>query len=318
MPLQITLPFRKKSITPTIKSTKYNEIHNTSTKTTENFMLYLKEFYDYDVITLYSYDKNENGYNSIVFEEALHFICGTIYGDYTDEQYIKLKDNIQNYFDVLKIVKLTHNYERHSVSQYLIIDTYLNKLNEYKILIPTKFNVSSFLDINFLSPKYEKLPYHDFNFFYEFNENNVESNSSHFNVDNYYFSSVLEINMEVNRHPPKLNYNETQKVFSSRLLNPTFTRKSQLIITHYPKLLKGNVDYLISISLRLGDIIIKSEIGKDTTIHDDIEKIINEFLFPLIEDMEILKELNLHPELTKEFMSQDFTDFLALKNMLQI
>ena len=97
-----------------------------------------------------------------------------------------------------------------------------------------------------------------------------------------------------------------------------YNRKAQFILKHYPVDVKFKTDYLLDIKIIFADQLIKYECVSSKHIINDINNIIDKFIFPLTEDSETIKYLNLEPEFTAEFMSQDFTDFLALKMMMRI
>jgi hypothetical protein len=307
---------RKKSISSTITPCTDSSLNALSNASNENFMQYLKEFYDYDEVSLHTCEKNNKEYDLNIFDDALHFICLSVYGDYMKDQYAHFKNKITNYFDVLKIVKLTHNYERHSVSHYLIIDSYFNKENEYKIIIPHDCNALNLLKIKAMTIKPIDLPYEDFNMFFEFKE--IKHKLPTFDVSNFYFETVLDINLEVQTYPPILKGEETKSHYGFKLSIGDYTRKAQIIIRHYPENVANEDNYILDIKLVLGDYLIKSETIKDIIFVNDLNETIAKFIFPLAEHVDFLNEQNLKPELTKEFMDQDFSDFWNLHLMSQI
>ena len=311
---------KKKSLSQKI-SFPENLFNSSASQTTENFMNYLKHFYNYDEITLYTYEQQNNRDDSIVFEDALNFITQNKYAGNREEQYNSLKSNVNNYFDILRIVKLTQKYERNSVDHYLIIDTYFNKENEYKILIPTDFNVLNIIGLNPIPDiNYELYKYEDINSFIEFKEfnNSSTNNFTQFNVNNYCFETIVEINFEINQFPPILKNESTMIQGEYGLTLANYNRKAQFILKHYPVDVKFKTDYLLDIKIIFDDQLIKYECVSSKHIINDINNIIDKFIFPLTEDSETIKYLNLEPEFTAEFMSQDFTDFLALKMMMRI
>lgn len=312
----MSIVIRKKSISTKTTPLIDSPINDIASQTTANFMNYLKDFYKYDEITLYTCEKNNKSYDLNVFEDALHFICLGIYGDYMKDQYAHVKDRITNYFDILQIVKLTHNYERHSVSHYLIIDSYFNKDNEYKILIPHNCNALNLLTIKAMTIKPIDLPYDDFNMFFEFKE--IKHNQPTFNVSNFHFETVLELNLEVQSYPPILKLEETKSHYGFKLSMGHYTRKAQLILRHYPETIDTEANYILDIKLILGDYLIKNETIKDIIFVNDLNETIAKFIFPLAAHVDFINEQNLKPELTKEFMDQDFSDFWNLHLMSEI
>lgn len=317
----MTLTIQKKNLS--LKKTSFydNLLNPSMTQTIENFMKYLKNFCNYDEVTLYTYEKNDKEYESSIFDDALDFIGQSKYVDHSDNHIDRLKSNINNYFDVLRIVKLTQRYERNSVDHYLIIDIYCNKENEYKIIMPTVFNVSNLINVNPIPNRlYELSRYKDISMFTEFKEKNTVSTDSFigFNVDNYCFENVLEINFEVNPSAPILQ-NESSTIHNGYGLTfSNYKRKAQVILKHYPVDTNNKIDYLLDMKIIFGNKLIKHDCISSAAIIVDVNKIIDKFIFPLVEDNESLKHLNLEPEFTFEFMSQDFTDFLNLKMMVTI
>lgn len=319
MPLTI----QKKSLLPK-KSSFYDDLVDSKiNKTIENFMKYLKYFYNYDEVTLYTYEKNDKEYKSSIFDEALDFIGQSKYVDYLDNHSLDFKSSVNNYFDVLRIVKLTQKYERNSVDHYLIIDIYSNKEkeNEYKILIPNGFNVSNLIDANPIPNRlYELNQYKDISMFAEFKEKNTFSTDNFigFNVENYCFESVLEINFEINPSAPILQH-ETSTIHNGYGLTfSNYKRKAQVVLKHYPVDTNNKIDYLLDMKIIFGNKIIKHDCISSASVIVDVNKIIDKFIFPLAEDSDSIKHLNLDPEFTAEFMSQDFTDFWDLKMMVKI
>jgi hypothetical protein len=317
----MSLNIQKKSLLSTQTSFYDNLLNPSSTQTIENFMKYLKYFYNYDEVTLYTYEKNDKKYESSIFDDALDFIGQSKYVSHLDNHIDSLKSSINNYFDVLRIVKLTQKYERNSVDHYLIIDVYSNKENEYKILIPTVFNVSNLINVNPIPNRiYELNQYKDIIMFIEFKEKKTVSTDSFigFNVNNYCFETVLEINFETNPSAPILQHEPSTIHNGYGLTFANYKRKAQFVLKHYPVVTNNKIDYLLDMKIIFGNKIIKHDCISSASVIVDINKIINKFIFPLAEDSESIKHLNLEPEFTAEFMSQDFTDFWDLKMMVAI
>lgn len=314
----MTLTIKKKNLSSNLISFNDDLLNPTLSQTIENFMKYLKHFYNYDEVTLYTYEKQSKSFDSSIFESALEFIGQSKYVDYLENHCLDFKSSVNDYFDVLRIVKLTQKYERNSVDHYLIIDIYSNKENEYKILIPNVFNVSNLIDANPI-PRglYELSHYQDLNMFVEFKENNIVSEDV-FNVDNYCFETVLEINFEINQSPPILQNEYSTQRNGYGLTFSNYKRKAQVVLKHYPVATNNKIDYLLDMKIIFGNKIIKHDCISSAFVIVDVNKIINKFIFPLAEDSESIKHLNLEPELTAEFMSQDFTDFWDLKMMVAI
>jgi hypothetical protein len=314
----MSLNIQKKSLLSKQTSFYDNLLDSSSTQTIENFMKYLKYFYNYDEVALYTYEKHNKECELSVFDAALDFIVQSKYVNHLEDHRHNFKDSINNYFDVLRIVKLTHNYERNSVDHYLIIDIYCNKENEYKILVPNAFNVISILDVNPIPMGlYELSHYQDLNMFVEFKENNTVSEDV-FNVDNFCFETVLEINFEINQSPPILKNEYSTQRNGYGLTFSNYKRKAQFILKHYPVDLKNKTDYLLDMKIILAGKLVKHESISSKPVITGINNLIEKFIFPLAEDNESIKHLNLEPEFTAEFMAQDFTDFWDLKMMVKI
>lgn len=282
------------------KNIEINVDSNIANSNIENLMIYLKETYKYDDVSVHNIIKENLAYNSIIFEDALNFICICHYGVAGIEEMRPLRKNLTDYFDSLTIIKLTHIYQYHSVSHYLVITHFFDKNNAHRILIFDKFNAYGLIDVK--SVFSDVIPKHkDLNSFYEFKNN--------------CFEAVLEINIDINNSPPILKDCEQIGGQYSYKFNPAaYKRKAQLIIRQY---LDGS-DHLLSMTLYNNDLILKQGVQK---IIDDplvVNESIDKFLFPLCENEEDLSSWNLKPELCPAFMSQDYTSFWALKKMVEI
>lgn len=70
-----------------------------------------------------------------------------------------------------------------------------------------------------------------------------------------------------------------------------------------------------SFELRHANASIKSKTIKIDYLLFDIDKEVDDFLFPLLEKPELLESINLIPKLSVKFMNQDFSAFITVKNM---
>lgn len=89
-------------------------------------------------------------------------------------------------------------------------------------------------------------------------------------------------------------------------------READFIIKKYFD--RQGVEYCL-FELRHANTIIKSKTIKIEHLVLDINTEIVDFLFPLLENKEFLDAIHLVPTLSFEFMSQDFSAFIAVKNM---
>jgi hypothetical protein len=277
-------------------------------KTLENFLLYLKESLDYEQATIYIYDNITQNSKVDLVEKAINFILKARFKNNIDsDQYSHFKDRLFNYSEVIQVVQLTRVYNRHKEYHYLFVSSYLDG-DELNIIIPSELNECSFLGVPSINiSQYRKYPsYDDYNHFIEFKEDKVNNNRTHF------LQSVCEINMEINYSSP---------ILSSRLKTTydaiSYDRKAQVVLTLYPQDYEFNCDYVIDLSLIYKQKTIKRTVIEHRSVND-LDKIIEKFIFPLAESYELINEWELDPELTAEFMSHDYESYWELKQMVEI
>lgn len=258
----------------------------------EIFLNHLKNEYDYDSVSLYTFQSPFDNYQLSVLDDAIQSIR------HMSDQLEKYKKLILGYFDTVKIVKLTRMYEEHEESYYLIISTHFTT-NEYNINLSAKFN--NFNILNFEGINNESMIYHfeDFMTSLNFKINCVSKLGQ--------FESVLMVNSIINNN--NLIYDK------KKYINISFNRKAQIIV----KIIKINeIEILLSLELKVNKSVIKQ---CSLTINNkdlNIYRLIERFIFPLNEDIELLNSWNIKPQLTYDFMNEDYSSFWDIKMMLEI
>lgn len=281
-------------------------------KKIETFMNHLKDSFDYDQIAVYTYDYiNEHSDMSII-HDAINFILTATHKEFDHTHCIEFKERLFNYSKKIQVVRLTRYYERHEEHHYLFINNHFEN-NDVIITIPVEFNYIGILRchlINLLTSDQPFVSRHRRNSLYEDCSQYVIFKESY--EIGAYFEVICEINMTINHYCPLLTYQRQDKYSEFEL-----GRKAQLVIRRWLTTSDYKCDYMINIRLIKG-----REIIKESTFREDlsiqIQSIVDQFIFPLADSYEDIKELNLSPELTAEFMSQDFTDFWDLKMMVTI
>lgn len=262
----------------------------------EIFLNHLKNEYDYDSVSLYTFQSPFENYQLNVLDDAIYSIS------HMADRLDKYKNLILDYFDTIKIVKLTRIYESHEESYYLIISTQCTA-NEYIINLSARFN--DFGILNFEHINDEKMIYYfeDFMLYLNFKINRVSKLCQ--------FESVLAVNSKINNNPPFLIYNHKLKYN----LPACYNRKAQIMV----KSTKINeIETLLDLTLNLNKTVIKhcsfTINNEDLNIYTLIER----FIFPLNESITLLAEWNICPQLTYDFMKVDYSNFWDIKMMVQI
>lgn len=280
---------------------------------TERFLLYLKNHYDYDEVALYTYNHIDNQTDISIINSAIDFIFSAY--NILSEQVSK--DNFK--FELFKssksiqLVRLTRSYSRHVEHHYLFVSSRFDD-HEFKITIPVEFNYFELLQVRLvglnasnislpLQQHYQHYPlYEDSHHYYEFKEKNELG----------YFESIFEINVPFNDVPPIL------KLFVKKKIGTfTVTRKAQILIRYYPTDLNFFSTFNMDMTILKGKEIIKHTVIEDA-MNYHVQEALNEFIFPLAEDVEDLVDWDIHPELTSKFMATDFKAFWELKAMVNI
>lgn len=287
-------------------------LHN---KTLENFLLYLKDSFDYEQAAIYIYDNISKNSKVDLVEKAINFILHARFKNFDDEQYDIFKNTLFNYSDVVQVVQLTRVYNRHKEYHYLFVSSYLDG-DELKIIIPVELNYPFLLGVpminitssDIISSHYRRTPkYDDCNHFIEFKEHKVNKKKTQPS-----FQAVCEINMEINYTSPILSSS-----FKTNYDPVSYNRKAQVVLILHPQDYEFNCDYIIDLSL-----IHKQQTIKRMSIThssgNDFDKIIEKFIFPLNETYDLVSEWGLDPELTEEFMSKDYDTYWQLKEMVEI
>jgi len=279
----------------------------------KRFLLHLKNHYDYDEVILYTYNYIDDQTDISIIDNAVDFIFSArkLLSELCAKEQFKL--SLFKSSKSIQLVKLTRSYSRHIEHHYLFISTYFDE-DSFKITIPAEFNYCNLLQVNPIALKssesslplshhYPYYPtYENSHHYYDFKEKN----------DLGYFESIFEINVAFDNIPPIL------KIVAKKDIETfTITRKAQILIKYYPTDLKYYSTFNMDMTLLKGKEVIK-HIIKENVLNYDVKDKIDEFIFPLAESIESLQELDLSPQLTAEFMSQDFEPYRLLIKMRDI
>lgn len=288
---------KKNSSTIDILSTEYK-------KYIDVFLNYLKDQYDYDNVSLFTFNTPFENYNFSVLTDALNSILSVKLRNPTKEDIERHKVFVLNYFDTISIVKLSRSYELDEENLYLIISFHFNEANEFIINLPEKFN--NFKIINYHNVINDQMKSYYF-----------EDHMSYLNfkIDVVSKSCILEesliVKMKVANKTPLLSYSYD----SRESIQTNYNRKAQLNIN----VIKINeFELLIELKLKLNKTILKEYSGHVNIDEFNINKVVERFVFPLNEGIELLNSWNIHPQLTYDFMNQDYSSFWDLKMMVQI
>lgn len=94
-----------------------------------------------------------------------------------------------------------------------------------------------------------------------------------------------------------------------------YSRKAQLTVS----LIRLNdLELLIDLKLKFNKIMLKQYLCHINIDEFNISKIVERFIFPLNENIELLNSWNIKPQLTYDFMNVDYSSFWDLKMMVQI
>lgn len=297
----------------TIKNSDYNYLTMmTVNKKIENFMTYLKDSFDYDQVTLYTYDYINKDTDIRIIDEAINFILTALYKEFDIDPFNEFKERLFSYSDSIQVVRLTRRYLRHEEHHYLFINSSFEN-NDVIITIPAEFNYIGLLKCNliylpssnhqFISMQRRKSLYDDCSHYIVFKENLKNG---------YYFEVLCEINMFVNNFCPVLSYEAQQK-------NSEFEtdRKAQLVIRRWIDTVDYRCEYMCTMQLiKANDVIKECNFKEDISVK--FQLIMDKFIFPLAESYELINSWELDPSLTAEFMSHDYESYWELKQMVEI
>lgn len=268
------------------------------------FLNHLKTQYDYDSVSLYTFKAPFENYNFSILTDALNSIISVLLKNPTKEDIERRKEFLLNYFDTINIVKLTRSYELDEENLYLIISVHFNEANEFIISLPEKFNNLKIINHHNVINDPMKSCYFDDYMSY-----------LNFKIDVVSKSCILEesliVKIKVADETPLLSYS-----YDSRSsIQTNYNRKAQLTIS----LIKINdLELLIGLKLKLNKITLKQYSGHININNFNINKVVERFIFPLNEDIELLNSWNINPQLTYDFMNVDYSNFWDIKMMVQI
>lgn len=284
-------------------------------KTLENFLSHLKTSLDYEQAAIYIYDNIQKDTNIELIRNAINFILHARFNTVDEGQYDQFKELLFTYSDIIQVVQLTRVYKRHKEHHYLFVCSYLDG-DDLNIIIPAQLNYYALLGVPLVNIPFSHLgnylirpkpTYEDCNHFIEFKERKVNTKQTIF-----FFQSVCEINMEVNDFSPILS-NRLKTKYDSI----SYDRKAQVILTLYPNDVVFQFDYVLDLTLMIGQRILKNNVITHN-IDTDLEKTVDKFIFPLNVAYDLISEWDLDPALTEEFMSKDYEAYWQLKEMVQI
>lgn len=267
-------------------------------KPLNNLVSFLKETYSYDRVTYYSFEQPFSDYSKksrIILEDALSNIFGA--------EYVSSKlEHLSNF----QFIVCNRYYDNIHTSDYIQLYHFVDPDGKLRLLLDEAYTNLGFL----------RIPFIDLNGaiglkgrkFLEYKEI-YDENSSEFPIfrtlDNVYSKVIY-----VRKTPPILDiydypYYEAEYQSYENI-------EADFIIKKYFD--QFGVEYCL-FELRYAKHIIKTKTIKIEYLVFDINKEVDEFLFPLLEKPEMLDAIHLVPTLSAEFMSQDFSDFIAVKNM---
>jgi hypothetical protein len=270
-------------------------------KPLNNLVSFLKETYSYDRVTYYSFDQPFSNYSKkarIILEDALINIFGV---DHVSSKLERLSN--------FQFIVCDRVYDNTHTSDYIQLYHFDNPDGKLRILLDGDESHLGFLRIPFISLNgVIGLENRKFLEYREIYDENLSEFPVFRTLDNIY-SKVIS----VRKTPPILDilyypYNESDY--------PLYEyREADFIIKKYFD--PSGFEYCL-FELRYVKEIIKTKTIKIDCLVFDINKEVDEFLFPLLEKTEMLDAIHLVPTLSVEFMSQDFSDFIAVKNMTVI
>jgi hypothetical protein len=267
---------------------------------------FLKEKYDYDGVDYYHYQKPYSQYADLsIFDLALGSVTDKYlvkYGLDDDSSYAKsFKEVLLNKFYSIKIVHLFRSYGVTRRSAYLFIYTTCDDDNNIRVIIPDDYNFSNLFDVKEYNDPF--LTCIDKNYITKY----VEFKEFVDGAGNYKcgLESVNDILFNVSGTGGCISFNTDDQNNS---------RFGKLCVRYYPDDVDYDIDYKIDYQLSYGKKIIKQSVVDDYFLNRSIEN----FIFPLNQPNQRLDEFGLTPSFTEEYMSQDFTDFLTIKDMLKI
>lgn len=266
-------------------------------KPLNNLLSFVKDTYSFDTVTYYSFEQPFSDYSKkyrLILEAALcHF--------FSEEALSSKLESLKSF----NFIICNRNYDNVYKSVYIPISHFYDPNGNLRILFSNmlEFNLD-FLKIKFidLNGKIKG----EYRTFLEYREIYNESSSEVpvFRTLDSVFSAVIS----VRKTSPILDFDDSPyddfTVFDNR--------DADFIIKKYFD--QHGVEYCL-LELRHANIIIKSKTIKIEHLVFDIEQEVDDFLFPLLETSEMLAAIQLTPEFSPAFMSQDFSDFIALKNM---
>jgi hypothetical protein len=268
-------------------------------KPLKNLLTFLKEKYDYDSASYYYYSQPFSQYNEddqLFLKEAL------------DQAYAKSRTPELHSFAFIELKRFFDN--NHS-SNIVPIYSFLQNDDIIRILldgIDINLNFLRIKTINLKNINLKNIHGRKFIEYREYYDDDTNTMPSF-----QHLQSVFSAAIPLRNSPPILDINDAP-VTEEEFLNYK-DRDVELIIRRYFD--KNSIEHC-SIELLNKKDIIKSKLIKMTNEKIDIDKEVDDFLFPLLETSESLALSNLTPVFSKDFMSNDFSDYILLKKMEDI
>lgn len=268
-------------------------------KPLNNLLSFLKDTYSFDTVTYYSFNQPFSScskIHGIILADALSHIFGDS----------DVSSNLQN-LTHFQFIVCNRGYDNINKSSYLPVYHFDDPDGTLRLIIAEEIENN----LGFL-----RIPLINLNGaiglksrqFLEYREVYDESSSEFpvFRTLDSVFSKVIP----VKKTPPMLDIYDYP--YYEAEYQSYENREADFIIKKYFD--KFGVEHCL-FELRHANTIIKTKTIKIDCLVFDIDKEVDEFLFPLLEKPEMLDAIHLFPTLSVEFMSQDFSDFVAVKNM---
>lgn len=290
----------KEDITPELSITEQYLIKRKNhfdllDKPLKNLLSLLKVKYDYDKACYYSYHQPFTQYDKqdqIFLKEALEIVYDV--------------NKVNEMFDSLpafSFICLNRSFDTTYHTNIIVVYSFLTLDNTMRIILDGIDNGLGFLRIKKISlDNISGRKLIEYKEYYDDNSNEQLSFQQ--------LQSVFSTSIYLRKLPPLLDIDNcpvTEAEFDNYE-----NREAELIIRQYFD--KNSIEYC-SIELLHKTNIIKSKLIDITNEIINIDKEVDDFLFPLLETSASLETFNLMPVFSKEFMANDFSDYILLKKM---
>jgi hypothetical protein len=274
---------------------KDNEYFNLLDKPLKNLLSLLKVQYDYDKASYYSYQQPFTQYDKkhqIFLKESLEII-------YAENKVNEMFDSLPSF----SFICLNRSFDNTYHTNIIVTYSFLTPDNTMRIILDGIDTDLGFLRIEAIDlKKISGRKLIEYKEYYDDNSNEQLSFQQ--------LQSVFSTSIYLRKFPPLLDIDD-YPLTEEEYRNYEY-RDAELIIRQYFD--KNSIKYC-SIELLHKTNIIKSKLIDITHETIDIDKEVDDFLFPLLETVEALETFNLSPIFSKEFMANDFSDYILLKKM---